>query len=240
LELEQYRNLFHLTGCQVKNSLGVHMASRMNRIKEPPSEGIGSSFDAVARFFNGGTWCAPDPLDQLRRYLRSVASYQAKSVPPNQAHRSIEEFVHEEGWFFSSELLTPDERRYVKECRRRYRARTPVRECYSNCQRFLLSADREGRLSYGEGFAHQFFIVPHAWLLINGKVIDPTWKQEEGLRDGYGSWVVGEWTDARAYYGVTFQREEVREFVLSRNTCGSLIDDPAGGFPFLRRKAVAP
>lgn len=78
-------------------------------------------------------------------------------------------------------------------------------------------------------------VTLHGWLLLNGKVLDVTWCLQKSIGRGpYPMVVFGRWNDVRAYFGVTFSRDVVTDFVRSRRAMGSLIDDVRGGFPLLK------
>jgi hypothetical protein len=69
--------------------------------------------------------------------------------------------------------LTDGERRYMDQLIATYGGRRsfPMKQCYKNAQRLMI-ADSERRLRYCEGYLDGS--VPHAWVTINGKVVDLT------------------------------------------------------------------
>lgn len=77
----------------------------------------------------------------------------------------------------------------IRQLRRRIRPK--AKDCYAVCQRMLLQADAWGwtaprvqvRVQYADGLAISralFVPVKHAWLLLNGRVWDPSWEQVLG------------------------------------------------------------
>jgi len=96
-------------------------------------------------------------------------------------------------------------------CRLKQRFRSEKNHCYGNSQRALLLGDTLG-LEYAEGYAvfkdAPGFPVRHAWLLLNGKVVDVT-------SGGNG----------HDYFGITIPRKTVMQFVLENRGYGPLTDD---------------
>jgi len=78
---------------------------------------------------------------------------------------------------FTSEPLTDDEAAVVRACASGMRFHRRI--CYWNAYR-LVAADRSGRLRYVEGSVACTLIsgaavsLHHAWIALDGKVIDPT------------------------------------------------------------------
>ena len=75
-------------------------------------------------------------------------------------------------------------------------------DCFNNAQRFAFSA-RKGcnglRVEYVEGVAFALGMVHHAWVAINGKVLDVTWTERRGLSsDNHPLLVLSKLGDIRA------------------------------------------
>ena len=107
-----------------------------------------------------------------------------------------------------SETLTESEREYVEKLIRDIGGRRAihVKACWRNAQRLIL-ADTEKRLRYWEcGFP-----IPHAWVTINGKVVDVThdaavrWLKCRGITAGQTS---------HKYRGVVVNRRRVLPHIL--------------------------
>jgi hypothetical protein len=56
-----------------------------------------------------------------------------------------------------------------------------TKQCFYNCQKMATWMS----LSYYEGFACGIIPVAHAWLVVDGKVIDPTWEALEEYPGDY-------------------------------------------------------
>ena len=146
---------------------------------------------------------------------------------------SISDYVLKNGHLFESAPLTPGEKSYVRllgmeKCK--------LKACYRNAQRtFLFHPGVHGMvLKYIEGYATIGFLpVQHAWLSLNGKVVDLTWgpMDKRGHRKGR---VLGVIPPGFEYYGLAIERREVSDFVLAHETWGPIIDDYECGFPMLR------
>lgn len=95
-------------------------------------------------------------------------------------------------------------------------------ECFRNAQE-LARGDLSGQFVYYEGVATsgRWAAVHHAWVCINGKVIDSTWKRGRG---DAGQPVFGEIPEGWAYRGLPFPIEIVRD----------ALDDYEEGIPLLR------
>jgi len=82
------------------------------------------------------------------------------------------------GWYPAPQAHLPAE---IRQALRRYGIRPAVGMCHRNSQRFMMDSDYEdpalaARLTYCEGFASsgQSIWFQHAWLLIDGAMLDLT------------------------------------------------------------------
>jgi hypothetical protein len=100
--------------------------------------------------------------------------------------------------------------------------------CYANAAFVVDSYLEHGKKAvYCEGLALTDvegleFPVWHAWVIIHGKVYDPTWTGEEGTPTG------------KAYIGIPFDQKYVHEFT-ARYACASMIDAWEQKYPLLSR-----
>lgn len=102
-------------------------------------------------------------MDSSEEYARIIAQFQ-------QSERERAAWV----WFFDHARYwrakqALDNRRSL---RLRHEYGCKPKQCYYNAQKIAL--DNLGA-EYWEGFACAIIPVDHAWLVINGKVVDPTW-----------------------------------------------------------------
>jgi hypothetical protein len=118
--------------------------------------------------------------------------------------------------------LLEEERDYIEkllamEGRRSFRAKG----CWRNAQRLILRDHcEEKRLRYWEGLMDGS--IPHAWLTINGKVIDVTQEavRRKCKRDGI------EATSAPPdYFGISMGRRVVLRHVLQTGEWGPIIEE---------------
>jgi hypothetical protein len=96
--------------------------------------------------------------------------------------------------------------------------RPRVKSCYTNAQRILMEDSRRGkRLRYWEGLMDGE--IPHAWLTINGKVVDVT---ADVLRRKLKRLGIPECDEAGRYAGVRIDRRTVLQHILETNLYGPI------------------
>lgn len=126
------------------------------------------------------------------------------------------DFLIEHGRFYGMGPMTRASSAALRLAIRRatsigYRPR--LRFCFANCAA-IVEADQTGRIAYCEGFALGYFPVQHAWLEVDGVVVDPTWTADGGLRPGPAT-----------YFGVRLKRDSVvRKFRSGREVISLLGD----------------
>jgi len=107
-----------------------------------------------------------------------------------------------------------------------------------NAQRLASAALARGLpFLYWEGYAYNHIPCHHAWITINGKVIDLTWRASTPAPGG------GEWADAyalgampnsAAYVGVCIDVSDSFDRMVEHEVCYSYLDDHANGHKLLR------
>ena len=169
---------------------------------------------------------------QVKAYLKSMCGLRNrhKVNKPKEFHYSCsEELLLDAGKFYRSNELTKQEREYVQKTLDSLGFMPRSKECYYNAQLMILN-DYEKRLSYCEGIAYCGLIpLNHAWLTINEKVIDLTWK------DGV-AYVFGKFKADRSYMGITIEREEIKDKVFKKECSISFLDNWEERYPLLRKK----
>ncbi len=159
-------------------------------------------------------------LSSLLEYLRHIAGLHGPHQPCK------ERLLLEHGHVYEPSMLTPDEHQ-VLDCQAALLDTTldgfPPKQCFSNSQQ-LATAGPDGPLTYCEGYCYPRGGIPvhHAWVSLNGKVIDVT------LRDrGTGEPILGRFTD-RHYVCVSFETRFVRAEMLRRMAAWPLLEDVTG------------
>ena len=114
--------------------------------------------------------------------------------------------------------LTREEQRTVKALRKRIKPE--IKQCYANSQRafFRSALNNVNDVQYCEGYyiRHDHPVIQnHAWLTINGKVVDLTQPSAEF-----------------DYFGVEIPWELVQTYMLERETHGPLLDDWETGYKY--------
>lgn len=135
---------------------------------------------------------------------------------------------------YGPEELTKDERQVVLASAKLYRHDFKLKQCFFNSQMLVLY-DRTNQLQYVEGYASKIFPVLHAWVTINDKVIDLTWRHEGKESRRFEKRIWGDNFDWE-YYGMVIDKKYIREAF--ENGCAkSFLDDPENGWPLLQESA---
>ncbi len=105
------------------------------------------------------------------------------------------------------------------------------RRCYYNALMLMLDLGEPPGLIYFEGLA-QSYILPtnHAWLELNGKVIDPTWGRRECPPQHP---ILGVYPAHWEYWGVPIPFETVRRAAVGHCAAISILDDWECRWPFI-------
>lgn len=87
----------------------------------------------------------------------------------------------------SQDVLTDGERQYIEALVAQYGGRRyfRIKRCWTNAQSLMLLDDAK-RLRYCEGYLDGY--IPHAWVTINGKVVDLTL---EAVTRSYWKYTIG-------------------------------------------------
>ena len=149
---------------------------------------------------------------------------------------SVHGHILKMGRLFDSRSLTSEEQAYIDLCNWREHRK---KDCYYNAQMTAMSMPpRTGvRLLYAEGFVNtgNGVAIHHAWISLNGKVVDTTLRtgEKDDLERVMGIVPVG-WE----YYGVELDPEECLHS-LDHGTAVPLTDDWQCGWPLLTREKKA-
>lgn len=160
----------------------------------------------------------------------------ASSAPRPGYYAGLEDYILTKGHLYESQPLTASEVAFVKAVRAR--GRYPIKECFSNSQRvvldFLFQTMPAGiNVKYAEGYALRHDLplaVHHAWLDLNGKVVDLTMRKKFGKGSLLG---VGAFAGVD-YWGVAFSMGEVRKRAAETGSYGTLLDDWERGHPYMK------
>ena len=185
--------------------------------------------------------------------MKELLTQLASTAPEMEEYISMYQYVLDNGSeHTNSEPLTKDERDYIWLIR--LGLEMQPKQCFHNAQ-MLIFNDMDNRLTYHEGYvqANAPFPVLHAWVTLNGKMIDLTldtntytteqleafmFKGEclnraEDLSDR----VLGTVPDGWGYFGVPFSDSvSIRNRILRREETFSLIDDWKEGLPLLKKE----
>lgn len=166
----------------------------------------------------------------LAKQLRQMSDgWRVLGVSRGQKYASFEEYVLTKGKPYASQPLTESELALVRQLTSGHRF--PIKQCFHNSQMLVWHQYRMRMcpLQYVEGYACSDigFPVLHAWLTINGKVVDLTLrtKKTTSARGFLRDRVVGEFDPPRAYYGVEFDNVRVVDRIVKNKRTCSIIDD---------------
>ena len=153
----------------------------------------------------------------LESFVESTKSYD---FPIETVHS----FVFRVGGAFESRELTDAEREYLEPVRWE---NFPEKECFWNSQvlAFTLPEAEDMEIKYVEGYFSKGWGIGiiHAWLSLNGKVLDPTLGVFGILPEGY------------EYYGVALDKNECDHSLDHHGKAVSLVDDYECQWPIIRR-----
>ena len=83
-------------------------------------------------------------------------------------------------WFRQNAVLYTEIDKVLSE---KLAKRSKIKRCFDNCSKLAL---RNKKLEYVEGFVHSLIPLEHAFLIYNGKVVDPTLAIKTGFDERYG------------------------------------------------------
>ena len=116
-----------------------------------------------------------------------------------------------EGRSFESRPVTDDEWSEVRKVMRW----TTAGECFENCTRAVCR--RPTQLEYVEGYVVPEGVslpIHHAWLTVNGKVVDPTLRVDPLFeREMFPDLAIGEFPAGRRYLGVVVPTSQLRRAI---------------------------
>ena len=164
----------------------------------------------------------------LRDFLARIASVQEE-----HGHGSLSVHAHvlRHGRSFVSQNLTPEEQEYIDRCGWREHE---IRQCYHNAQMTALTMPgQEGmNLLYAEGFVGlgMEYGVEHAWLSLNGKVVDTTLRTQ---KENDQARVMGVIPEGWEYLGVELDPHECMHS-MEHGRMGPLLDDWQCGWRLVR------
>lgn len=172
------------------------------------------------------------PDIELRQHFSSIAKIMEKGLnltSKGYHYRSLYHFALEEFKFYQPEHLTTEERSHVMRAIKNLGFEPESRQCFCNSQLLALN-DHTGRIKYAEGQATNIIPTAHGWCEINGKVIDLTW------RDDNGELVTGNFPDNRSYAGVVFKTKYFAKLIEKTGESICLLEDWERDFPVLKNK----
>ena len=177
----------------------------------------------------------------IRHYMAQMVALRKSlpggGMPTGWGYSCIEDYVLDRGVAPKSEALTPEEDAILWAAVDAVGGRFQQKQCYYNAQ-LLCLRDPSESLEYREGIAQGNAVIPvqHAWVEINGKAIDLTWRGPEGWhRKGrLGNRIIGTLPEGWEYLGCPFDKELLRARVIEKSAVWAVLGDYMADFPHLR------
>ena len=173
-----------------------------------------------------------DLIKELKQHLQRMAELNAscrgKQYP--YTYTCVEDYVLDRGKIPTSSALSDEQYAYLmKVVALSIRDTFPYRQCFFNSQ-ILILADVDNRLEYIEGYCLGSSRIPvhHGWLELDGKVVDVTYSTtdrtlEEEAPEDLRDRILGVIPEGWIYYGVQFDRSEVKSFIFEYKYSDHLI-----------------
>ncbi len=185
--------------------------------------------------------------------VQSYLKFRAESAEMMGHKDPMARYLTDNGKTFThSECLTEEQQDLVETMCIAFEPQ--AKQCFFNAQYMSLmsSAQLGERLKYCEGFFCRKGGIPvhHAWLTLDGKLIDVTLTTNEYTveqltafmedgeelprEDNLSDCILGVIPDGWEYFGVEFDAKKVAQDFMEREKSFSVIDDWEGGFPVLK------
>lgn len=198
------------------------------------------------------------PHEQMLAHLTQTAVWrgefnlrQGSITPSDFNYICLEDFVMDRGEEPPvSDSLTQEQYEYLMRVARWSGTTFWSKQCFHNSQMLIIN-DFDDRMEYYEGVAYTGVIpVHHAWILLDGKLVDVTRSLREGafqefldgeepqedLRDR----VLGTIPEGWYYYGSPFQREGIRQYIYDNEETHSVLDNWKAGYPAYKLERINP
>jgi hypothetical protein len=172
------------------------------------------------------------PADkQIQEYLQmhvNVMEQMGKGkMPEGFSYMSQYHFIMQHGKFYQPQELKSHEALIIKKALKRIGFVPKKKECFYNAQMLALT-DNSNQIKYCEGFALTIIPTNHAWIEINGKVVDPTW-------DVDGKMILGTFPDDKSYFGFNMSKSDIRDKQFKTGMACSFLDDYHDNFQLLKK-----
>ena len=164
----------------------------------------------------------------LSRFLTRISETHAYM---NKPEIDVHGYVLKRGRRFASQPLTQQEKEYIDSCDWTNHQK---KQCYMNAQMtaIVMAPRKDMTLLYTEGFlgmGDMEYGIHHAWLSLNGKLVDTTLRTKPDDQR-----VMGIIPEGYEYYGVEMDPEQCFHSV-GHKAWTPVIDDWECGWPFLTK-----
>ena len=177
----------------------------------------------------------------VRSYIEALATAFKRTPPEGYKYGSQHEFLLAEGREFEQGEFTSDEIETIRSVIENMSSAFRVKECYRNAYLLAEMGEKEGFM-YAEGMAAGPIPVDHAWVTLNGKPVDPTWRDiKDKRRDTNPKAILDRIIKNAAkeqYFGIAAPLKYVRQRTFATRRHLSIIDDYDARWPLLKNGCV--
>jgi hypothetical protein len=173
-------------------------------------------------------------------YLKHLAAFSQMRKPSGFNYGGTEDYILDRGVDQTlSEPLTDEELDtlyFVLNSSGRFMQK----QCFYNAQMVVLY---HPEFRYVEGYAQGRAIIPvhHAWLTLNGKLIDLTWRTDKSNHKGrLRDRIFGAIPEGWQYRGIPFDAEQIRKRIGESGEARAVIGDWQRGHPLFKQERLHP
>lgn len=168
-------------------------------------------------------------MGHIETYLSSVARMMETNRTVGHTYSSLADYVYDQGSLMGGGEVPDDLLEFVAS---RLWHTPKMGECFYNAQALSLG---NPRVQYVEGFAVGNGIIPclHAWNLVDGAVVDVTWREDSMAPFDITKAVLGIIPKSWEYYGTVYPDDLFRSTLIDEGFARSLVDDFTGGYKLL-------
>jgi len=182
-------------------------------------------------------------LKMLQSYMSAMVEMRGAKKPKGWRFNSVEELLLKHGQTFSNDPYTSDEEEVILRLAATL-GPCHEKECYLTALRGALEADMTSmEIHYAEGLAMAKGLplpINHAFLVLNNKPVDLTWRRDYSVGHGYRSAKrllerAKENLEDDVYIGIKIPTDHIRRQAFDTGQAAPILDDWERGYPLLQR-----
>ena len=164
--------------------------------------------------------------DYLEMHLDMLSQMNVQT-PKDFCYKGQYDFILKHGKFYEPAELKSHEQLIIKKALKRIGFVPQKKQCFYNAQMLALT-DNSGQIKYCEGFGLKIIPTNHAWIDINGKVVDVTW-------DVDGKPIMGTFPEDIGYIGFNMSKDKIMSKQFKTGMACSFLDDYNDDFELLKK-----